>query len=210
MSELAVTIRDAKRAVCGRAHGSIVEKLVAALSADPETIEELQVAVMRFVPPDESSPIAHFRPGVDAEPYDAGACAIDLAARYVARESTYSDLGPDGTVGYIDRDRRIETGLPYHVSEEWLFARSLESWMAIADERRHQRLAVPRIDARAVLYDRLAQFVAEQCLAARARSGPTAPGCRRKDGRCKRCPCGRSRTRRSRPMTPQPKSMPAG
>ena len=68
MSQLAVTIRDAKRSVHGHTHGSVVEKLVAALSADPETIEELQVAVMRFVPPEGSSPFAHFRPGEDDEP----------------------------------------------------------------------------------------------------------------------------------------------
>ena len=48
MSELTLTIRDAKRSVCGHVHGSVVDNLVAALSADPETIEELQVAVLRF------------------------------------------------------------------------------------------------------------------------------------------------------------------
>lgn len=172
MSELAVTIRDANRSVCGHAHGSVVDKLVAALSADPETIEELQVAVMRFVPTDESSPIAHFRPGEDDEPYDAGVCVIDLAARYVAWESTYSCLGPDGVIHYIDHQRQIESGLPYCLADDWFFRNSVESWQTDADERRRQRQAVPRIDARAVLYDRLAEFVVEQCLAACGARGP--------------------------------------
>ena len=168
MSELAVTIRDANGSVCGHVHGSVVDKLVAALSVDPETIEELQAAVMRFVPPDESSPIAHFRRGEDDEPYDAGVCIIDLAARYVAYESSYSSLGCTGTIDYIDHDRQVEVGLPFHLSEDWFFARSIDSWRANADERRRRRQAVPRIDARAVLYDCLAPFVARQCLAARS------------------------------------------
>ncbi len=164
MSELAVTIRDANRSVYGQVHGSVVDKLVAALSADPETIEELQAAVLRFVPPDESSPIAHFRRGEDDEPYDAGVCIIDLAARYVAYESSYSSLGASGTIHYIDHQREIEAGLPFHLADDWFFDHAIDSWRATADERRRRRQAVPRIDARAVLYDRLAPFVAEQCL----------------------------------------------
>jgi hypothetical protein len=33
MSELTVTIRDASRSVCGQVHGSVADKLVAALSS---------------------------------------------------------------------------------------------------------------------------------------------------------------------------------
>ncbi len=172
MSELAVTIRDANRSVYGQVHGSVADKLVAALSADPETIEELQAAVLRFVPPDESSPIAHFRRGEDDEPYDAGVCIIDLAARYVAYESSYSSLGASGTIHYIDHQREIEAGLPFHLADDWFFDHAIDSWRANADERRRRRQAVPRIDARAVLYDRLAPFVAEQCRAARGDVSP--------------------------------------
>jgi hypothetical protein len=172
VSELTVTIRDADRSVCGRVHGSDVDKLVAALSADPETIAELQAAVMRFIPADQSSPIAHFRLGENDEPYDAGVCIIDLVARYVAYESSYSSLGREGTIHYIDHGREIEAGLPFHLSKDWLFASSIDSWKARADERRRRRLEVPRIDARAVLYDCLAPFVARQCLAARGTISP--------------------------------------
>jgi hypothetical protein len=178
MSELAVTIRDADRSVCGKVRGSVVDKLVAALSADPETIAELQAAVMRFVPPDRSSPIANFHGGEDDEPYDAGVCIIDLAARCVAYESSYSSLGRNGTIDYIDHDRKIEVGLPFHLADDWHFDHSIDSWKARADDRRRRRQAVPWIDARAVLYDCLAPFVARQCLAAQgtiATDGTWAP-----------------------------------
>ena len=48
----------------------------------------------------------------------------------------------------------------------------MESWRANADERRRQRQAVPQIDARVVLYERLAAFVVQECLAARGKAGP--------------------------------------
>ncbi len=172
MSELSVTIQDTQRAVCGRAHGSDVERLVAALAAEPETIEELHTAAQRFYPPGGHSPIAWLLPGVDVEPYDAGACVIDLAARYVAYESTYSSFGREGVVDYIDHARGISLGLPYHLSEDWLVRSSLDSWEADADERSRRRQAAPRIDARAVLYVRLADFIIEECLAARGTIGP--------------------------------------
>ena len=124
------------------------------------------------MPPDAKSPLAHFSPGQDPQPHDADVCVIDLAARYVAWESADLDLPPDGALEYIDPRRKIETGLPYHLSEDWLLQRSVESWAATADQRRRQRQAVPSIDARAVLYDRLAPFVVEQCLAARGNVQP--------------------------------------
>ena len=77
--------------------------------------------MLRFVPPDESSPIAHFRRGEDDEPYDAGVCIIDLAARYVAYESSYSSLGASGTIHYIDHRAEIEAGLPFHLADDWFF-----------------------------------------------------------------------------------------
>ena len=48
MSELRLNILDPGRAICGTIHGSVADAAVAALSAEPETIEELQDAVARF------------------------------------------------------------------------------------------------------------------------------------------------------------------
>lgn len=51
MSEVTLNVLDASRAVHGRVHGGVADRLVAALSADPETIEELEAALARFQKP---------------------------------------------------------------------------------------------------------------------------------------------------------------
>ncbi len=51
MSEVRLIIRDAKRDIFGDCHGSVAERVVAALSAEPESIEELALAMERFEAP---------------------------------------------------------------------------------------------------------------------------------------------------------------
>jgi hypothetical protein len=153
---------------------------VAALSAEPETIEELAAALTRFAGPSESRLTDGWRPGTCCEPYDAGVAIVDLAARLVAVQSTFCDPGPAGQVVYRDADRDIEVSLPYHVSDDWRFVRRLESWESLAESRRRERQAAPQVDARGVLYGQVAEFLAVECLAARGpvspETGSTAPG----------------------------------
>ena len=106
MSEIKLNLIDSTTILNGTIHGSIGDYCVAALSAEPETIDELVAALRRFQKhtPDFSS---YFRRNseLDPEPYDAGILIIDLAARVVARESTYSLPGPCGEVYYHDGQR---------------------------------------------------------------------------------------------------------
>ena len=90
MSEMTFTVRDADRAIHSHQHGSLLDLLVAGLSAEPETIEELDAALLRFVQPGPFKPLAGWQEGACDEPYDAGICVLDLSARLVATESTYS------------------------------------------------------------------------------------------------------------------------
>jgi hypothetical protein len=53
MSELRLVICDASRRIHETRHGSFADRLVAALSAEPETIEELDRAVRRYEANDE-------------------------------------------------------------------------------------------------------------------------------------------------------------
>src|SRR5438105_10191305 len=99
MSEIKLSVCDATRGLYTTIHGSRLDYLVAALSADPETLDELQAALARFLPADKRREyFADWRQGIDTEPWDAGAAVIDLAARVVAVESTYSSPGPKGAV----------------------------------------------------------------------------------------------------------------
>jgi len=65
--------------------------VIAALSAEPETIGELELAMARFIKPTAGwSPFASLYAGENFEPYDAGIVIVDLAARIVMLDSTYS------------------------------------------------------------------------------------------------------------------------
>jgi hypothetical protein len=55
MSDVRLVIRDAQRDIYANCDEEFAECVVAALSAEPETIEELDVALERYVTPGEGS-----------------------------------------------------------------------------------------------------------------------------------------------------------
>jgi hypothetical protein len=169
MSEVALTLRDAQRAIHGQAHGSVAESVIAALSAEPETIEELEAAVARFIKPtDDRGPFAAFRAGLCEEPWDAGIVVIDLAARLVAAESTYLSPSREGQVRYHDGSAATEVAIHYRVPDDWMFIHHVESWQPLAERRRAETMALPPLDTRAMLYDQVTEFIVKECLDARA------------------------------------------
>jgi hypothetical protein len=90
MSEVRLIVRDRERDIYADRHGSFADAVVAALSADPETIDELDVALERFIAAGEWSNFRGFSSGIDDRPYDAGLVVVDLAARLVVADSSYS------------------------------------------------------------------------------------------------------------------------
>src|SRR6185503_829222 len=101
MSEVRLNLVDARDTLVGTVHGSLADRCVAALSAEPETLSELASALARYSrPQDELSPFAVFRSSseLDPTPCDAGSVVIDLAARIVLSDSTYSIPGIEGQV----------------------------------------------------------------------------------------------------------------
>lgn len=164
MSEVTLTVRDAQRDLHCHVHGSEFDLLVAALSADPETIEELQSALARFMHREHQERyFARFSRGIDDQPWDAGVCIIDLAARLVVIESTYSHPGPEGYVTLSNLPGGKEVGLRYHLADDWKFLHQVKGWESQSNERRHTRLATPPLDARAVLYGKVCEFVSREC-----------------------------------------------
>jgi len=169
MSELRINILDASRAINGTLHGSLADSILAGLAAEPETIEELEHAMARFTKPaGDSRFLADFSDGVNPEPWDAGILFVDLAARVLAAESSYSLLMPEGEIQYHNGRELTETRLPYRVPHDWLFLSSVVEYRAVAGQRRAERADVPPLDSRRVLYGALAEFVANECRAARA------------------------------------------
>ena len=182
MSEVRFILRDAHRTVSSTWHGSCANAAVAALSADPETIEELEVAIERYMKPwGDGRWFRCFGGSLNDEPYDAGLVVIDLAARLIAAESSYSSPGRQGTVWYHNGECGTNIPIRYQLADEWLITSDIQHWRPLAEERRRARAAHPPLDARAVLFGRpLVEFLAAECFAAFARRAEIAQATRAK------------------------------
>jgi hypothetical protein len=175
MSTLTLNILDHEQTVLGRPHGGWVEAIIAALSAEPETLDELGIALARFVKPDPGRPaFAGWAHGACDEPYDAGWCAVDLAGRLVVCRSTWFVPRPIGTVRYHDGQAATAVELRYRLSDDWLLCDDVDGWQAVSARRRAERAARPPLDFRPVLYGKFIEFLVTECLAARA-AGETDP-----------------------------------
>lgn len=168
MSYIRLNIADQTQTVNGEVHGGVGDALVAALSAEPETVDELTVALARFAQPqNDSSPFRRFVEGENFEPYDAGILVIDLAARVVAVDSTYSQPSASGEIAYHDGTQSTDVGLLYRLPDDWLFVHSIPEYEGVAKRRREEREHLKPMDARAVLYgEALTEFIARESLTA--------------------------------------------
>jgi hypothetical protein len=159
MSEIRLNLIDFTSTLSGTIHGSVGDQCVAALSAEPETIDELQAALHRFNrDPFSLREVLSLTIEIDDQPYDAGIMVIDMSARIVVCNSTYSQPGPDGDINYHDG---CLTDIPicYVLPDDWQFLDSIETYKCIVDESRARRSSP--LDAREILYGRpLLNFLA--------------------------------------------------
>lgn len=163
MSEIRINIIHDSRTISGNLHGSFGDILVAALTAEPETIEELETALERFV--ERESDWSFFRSFRDYEnfkPYDAGLLVIDLTAKVIFADSTYSYYSTDGSVRIKTREN-VDFNLPYKLSDDWKHTRSLPEFEFQQTEGRKKRLENPLFDARQILFGKpLCSFIAAE------------------------------------------------
>lgn len=176
MSEVRLVAREEQQDWSGLVHGSTADRAVAALSADPVTLIELNTAFARFSRPDPDGRLfACFSSGLNDEPYDAGLVVIDLVARMVVVDSTYSSPGSSGDIRYHNGECCTDVLLRYHLADDWLFVGDGIDWQATADARRRERAGYPPFDARAVFYGRpLLEYIARETLAAFSKSRQSA------------------------------------
>ena len=165
MSEVKLVLRDASRDLSGTIHGSVASAAVAALSAGPVTIEELNVAIERFQRPHSGRGFCSwFGRGLDDEPHDAGVVVIDLVARLVMVDSSYSSPGPRGSVRYHNGECGTDVVLRYSLEDDWVFLSDANSWRGLAEARRRERAGREPLDVRAVVYGKpLIEFLASEC-----------------------------------------------
>jgi hypothetical protein len=99
MSESRFVAREPGRDWTGTVHGRVADHAVAALNADPVTLDELASAATRFAK--QISMRRHFAglsPGLCDEQVDAGLVVIDLVVRLIVVDSIYTSPGLRGTV----------------------------------------------------------------------------------------------------------------
>ncbi|HSE26167.1 MAG TPA: hypothetical protein VLB68_31145, partial [Pyrinomonadaceae bacterium] len=167
MSSIKLNLVDSQYTLSGTIHASIGDFCVAALAAEPETLTDLETALIRFQkePLDIRSRLSLCHGlTVDFEPYDAGLMIVDLAARIVVCNSTYSQPELSGMVTYHDSSCASECPIGYQLDpEEWLFLDSIDDFQREHALRRQIRKLNPPLDARPVLYGRpLVEFIAQQ------------------------------------------------
>jgi len=162
MSEIRINIIDKNRIVSGELHGSFGDLIVAALTAEPGTIEEFETALERFVEPESDwSPFRAFRLSEDFEPYDAGLLVIDLATKIIMADSTYSDYSTEGKILVKTDDG--DFSLPYRLSGDWKHTRSMPEFQGLQAKRRAEIAANPLFDARRILFGNpLFEFIASE------------------------------------------------
>jgi hypothetical protein len=163
MSEVKLNLVSSQTILSGTIHGSIVESCIASLSAQPETVAELVTALGRYIKPqDDSNPFGWFKVGseIDERPYDAGLVIIDLAARIIVSESSYSNPQHEGEVVYHDGNQATDVRIPYRIPADWLLVNSLDAYRW--SRERHVQERQPFFDARPVLYGLpLLEFIVE-------------------------------------------------
>lgn len=164
MSESKLVVRDLTRDISLTCHGSDAQRVVAALSADPVTIEELETAIERFMHVDRSQGFFYGASRyLDDEPWDSGLVVIDLAARLIILESTYFWTSHCGEVFYQNGEYGTNIPLRYSLADDWEISDQSDSWQARAEILRLERAQRPTLDTRSVLYGRpLLEFLAAE------------------------------------------------
>jgi len=164
MSNLRLNITDQNQTIHDTVHLYFVEALLAALTAEPETIEELGLALARFIkPPENRSPFSEFKNGKNLDPYDTGVALIDLASRVIVVDPIQFEGQGEGSIHVQSEFAEEDVYVPYRLSGDWLFVPSIAEYESAVKGRREGRLAP--FDAREILFGRaLSEFIAGECL----------------------------------------------
>jgi hypothetical protein len=141
---------------------------LAALSAEPETMEEFFAALRRYQPDHRWDECGEPAAIEDALGSDEPSCVIDLDSRSVLSGGGF-EL-PDRRGAYqTDEDDQAQG---FHVvwidmPDDWLFETVATDWLSVISERARAVAGRTRIDTRDVLFgEPMLEFVAEQVLAA--------------------------------------------
>lgn len=144
--------------------------VLAALSAEPESVSELAEAVRRYQPEHGLFDQPRAAAGGEEAVGDGLWCLVDLPGRTVVAGAEFELPDPRGAYE-ADADDHAE-GFPIvwlDTPADWLFRLAGDDWQAVVAARASARAAARRVDARAVLFGRpLLEHLANSVLAAAA------------------------------------------
>ncbi len=175
MNDLTLNLTDDDGTRHQRVHPATAERFLAALSADPRNVGELEDAVRRYVHGDAAPHfVADLRPGVSQRPGRAGLVWIDLGARLIAYEATSIDITRAGWVAWHNGIESTAIRIPFRLADDWLLIDDIATCQAHAAARRQRQARVR--DTRRVLYGALAEYLVDAVAATRE---PTPQAIRR-------------------------------
>jgi len=165
MLQTMVSLLDAERSIHVQVHDGLVDLALAALSAEPVTIDELRVAMGRFMDPD----VVDFfftdaRNGLATRRTEGGHVIVDFTARLVVNGGAAPQMPRLGCVLRCDQHTTLDVWLPYRIPDAWLTTLDTRHWQELAARRRPSVAAEEDLDARAVLYPQLARILLDRYL----------------------------------------------
>lgn len=166
MLQTTVSLIDAERAVHLVIHDGLADILLAALSAEPTTIDELRLAMGRFIDPEVVEQIfSRIEPGIATRHESGGHLLVELTARLVVNGTTAPEMPRVGSVLSCDAETTLDRWLPYRIPELWQTTTDARHWRELADRRRPQFSPDQTRDYRLVLYGELAAALVDRWLA---------------------------------------------
>jgi hypothetical protein len=167
MLQTMVSLLDTDRTIHVQVHDGLVDLTIAALSAEPVTIEELKAAMGRYMEPEVVDfYFAQAEEGLAVRSTEGGHVIIDFTARLVVSGSSAPDMPRLGCVLRCDEHATLDVWLPYRIPEQWQMTTDTRNWRELARRRQPVFAEDADFDARAVLYTKLAEALIERWLAA--------------------------------------------
>ena len=144
MSMISLTVQDPKQSRYAVVDQDLAHAMIASLSADPQTISELQAALTRFIHPQIASELlSNWSLGTDSQNANEPICVIDLAACMVVSSWEHELDEGVGATPYVSVQGPSERWYAYHISDDWLWTSDLRHWPTLSQQRREQRLRQP-------------------------------------------------------------------
>ena len=171
MLQTMVSLIDRGRAIHVQVHDALVDIALAALSAEPVTIEELQAAMTRYV---EASVAEFFfaerGEGLAKRSAEGGHMIIDFSAKLLVNDTPIPEMPRLGNVLACDEYTALEEWIPYRIPDDWEMVCESSGWEELAARRRGDLAATWQVDHRQVLYGELAANLIHRWLACVAAS----------------------------------------